>query len=62
MISLILRLFNYKIIYINNHIEYNKRYDSVDEIVGRPIHSEMSVAPPWSKMKIVKIRDTKCQT
>lgn len=30
-------------------------YDSVDFMMHRPIHKGMSVAPPWAKMRIVKV-------
>ena len=33
---------------------YTHRYDSIDRHMGRPIHKDMSVAPPWAKLKIVR--------
>lgn len=28
---------------------WTARYDSIDAMMGRPIHKGMSVAPPWAK-------------
>lgn len=27
---------------------WSARYDSIDVAMGRPIHADMSVAPPWA--------------
>ena len=28
---------------------WSARYDELDRMAGRPIHAEMTVAPPWAK-------------
>jgi hypothetical protein len=47
-------LFGYRIIYVSEFGTHDSRYDSVDYMMGRPIHKDMSVAPPWAKMKLVR--------
>lgn len=54
MLSTILKLFGFKIIYVCEWGEYDSRYDAIDRMMTRPIHPQMSTAPPWSRMKIVK--------
>ena len=55
MINFILSLFGYKrIYYLPNGNKYNSRYDSIDLMMNRPIHKDMSVAPPWAKTKIIR--------
>lgn len=49
----LLRLFGFKIVYVCEFGEFDCRYDSLDRMMGRPIHTDMSVAPPWAKRKIV---------
>lgn len=29
--------------------QWGCRYDSIDRVMMRPIHKDMSVAPPWAK-------------
>ena len=55
MLREILRLFGYKIEYVCEWGAYAYRYDGIDHTMRRPIHKDMSVAPPWAKRKIVKI-------
>lgn len=57
MIARILKFFGYKVIYLANNREYTRRYDSIDLMMCRPIHYEMTVAPPNAKIKIVKIKN-----
>lgn len=54
MITKILKLFGYKIMYVCGWGIYSYKYDTVDYWMTRPIHKNMSVAPPWAKMVIVK--------
>lgn len=55
MISAILKMFNYKIMYVYNNVYHSHRYDCIDYHMMRPIHNNMSVAHPNSKMKLVRI-------
>jgi len=55
MIRKILKLFGYEIKYICEWGIYSHRYDGIDHTMCRPIHKDMSVAPPWAKRIIVKI-------
>ena len=54
MIKLLASLFGYKIVYRCEWGEYLSRYDSIDIQAMRPVHIDMSVAPPWAKMAFVK--------
>ena len=45
-------MFGYKLDYICDWGIYSHRYDYLDRIMTRPIHKDMSVAPPWAKMRI----------
>lgn len=55
MIRWLLSLFGYKIVYVSEFGVHDSRYDSIDEQMGRPIHKDMSVAPPWAKAKLERI-------
>lgn len=54
MLNWILSWFGYKIVYQSEYGTHDSRYDSADYQMGRPIHRDMSVAPPWAKMRIVR--------
>jgi len=54
MLNYILHLFGYKFIYVCEWGVYSHRYDSVDRMSMRPIHPNMSVAPPWATPHIVR--------
>lgn len=54
MISWVLSQFGRKIVYACEWGEYETRYNGLDYMMTRPIHEDMSVAPPWAKRKIVK--------
>lgn len=56
MIRFILKFLGYKIQYECDWGVYSHRYDSADMMGLRPIHKDMSVAPPWAKVKIVRVR------
>lgn len=55
MIRWLLKLFGYRVVYVSEYGTHESRYDSIDYMMGRPIHENMSVAPPWAKTKIVKV-------
>jgi hypothetical protein len=48
-------LFGYRILYRCEWGEYEYRYDVIDRQMGRPIHKDMSVAPPWAKAVLMKM-------
>lgn len=48
----ILSYLGYRIEYVSEYGVHAYRYDSVDAALVRPIHKDMSVAPPWAKMRI----------
>jgi hypothetical protein len=50
----LLALFGYRIEYVSSWGVRAYRYDGVDYHMGRPIHKDMSVAPPWARCRIVK--------
>lgn len=50
----ILALFGFQIKYTCEWGIYSHRYDSIDGAAMRPIHREMSVAPPWAKAFLCK--------
>lgn len=54
MISWFIGLFGFKIVYACDWGTFDSRYDSLDRHMGRPVHKDMTVAPPWAKMKIVR--------
>ena len=54
IINFFLGLFNKKIVFVCAWGTYKHRYDSIDLAAMRPIHENMSVAPPWARMKIIQ--------
>ena len=54
MIDRILRFFGFSVEYHSEYGVHQSRYDSVDAAMCRPIHSNMSVAPPWAKRRITR--------
>ena len=54
MMRKVLAFFGYCIKYVCKWGTYVHRYNSLDAHVGRPIHEQMSVAPPWAKLVIYK--------
>lgn len=54
MIRRLLSLLGLRIEYVCEWGRYDHRYDSIDFTAGRPIHPQMSVAPPWAKRRIVR--------
>ena len=54
MADRILKFFGLRRVYVCEWGEFNARYDAIDRHMGRPIHKDMSVAPPWAKTMIVR--------
>ena len=54
MVEFIARLLGFKVVYVCDWCEYESRYDALDRHMMRPIHRDMSTAPPWAKMKFVR--------
>ena len=44
----------YRVIYQSELGIHSHRYSGIDHTMNRPIHQDMSVAPPWAKLRIVK--------
>lgn len=55
MFRRLLRRLGYEIVYVHKLGVYEDRYDSADWNCQRPIHKDMSVAPPSAKMRIRRI-------
>jgi len=55
MLKKLLLFFGYKIEYVCEWGVYEFRYDGIDYTMSRPVHKNMSVAPPWAKRRIVKV-------
>lgn len=49
----LLALLGLRIVYVCEWGTYDHRYDGIDHTMSRPIHKDMSVAPPWAKLRIV---------
>ena len=45
----IAKKFGYSIAYVCKWGVWEGRYDSIDNMMMRPIHENMSVAPPWAR-------------
>ncbi len=45
----LMNLLGYKVSYVCDWGQYTHRYDDIDRIMTRPIHRNMSVAPPCAK-------------
>lgn len=54
MLRRLLAFLGYRIEYVSEYGIHSHRYDGTDYAMGRPIHKDMSVAPPWAKRRIVK--------
>lgn len=50
----IAKLLGYKIRFSSNYGYHDKIYDSLDLQALRPIHPDMSVAPPWATKEYYK--------
>lgn len=48
----LLRKLGFSVEYVSEFGVHPTRYDSIDCAMGRPIHPNMSVAPPWAKRRI----------
>jgi len=51
----ILELLGLEVVYVHRCGEWKHRYNGADFAMGRPVHRNMSVAPPGAKMVIRKI-------
>lgn len=51
----LLWLFGYRVEYVHEWGVWDHRYSDIDWHMCRPIHRRMSVAPPTSKRRFVKI-------
>ena len=63
-LNCLLALIGYEIVYVavwttvdevgsyNVEKTYMTRYSALDAKMGRPIHIDMGVAPPWAKMRV----------
>jgi hypothetical protein len=54
LIRAVLAYFGYRVKYVSEWGVHTYRYDGIDRAMGRPIHKDMSVAPPWAKRRILK--------
>jgi hypothetical protein len=52
MIRKILALLGLRVVYVSDWGTHSHRYDSIDRHMGRPIHKQMGVAPPWARLRI----------
>lgn len=57
MVRKLLAFFGYKIQYVHEWGVWDHRYDAIDLAMSRPIHRQMSVAPPSAKMRIVRLAE-----
>jgi hypothetical protein len=57
MLRFLLRQVGIGIEYRSNFGTHLYRYGVLDRITMRPIHREMSVAPPWATRHFVRIKD-----
>lgn len=55
MIRFVLRQFGFTICYKSNFGTHTYRYGILDRMMMRPIHRDMSVAPPWATRHIVRL-------
>ena len=46
--DIIYKLLGYEIYYVSSYGIHSKIYDSTDLAALRPVHKDMSVAPPWA--------------
>jgi hypothetical protein len=56
VIRKILALFGLRVVYVSDWGSHSHRYDSIDRHMGRPIHKQMSVAPPWARLRIERAK------
>lgn len=51
----VMSLLDFDIVYVHEWGEWSHRYNSVDYATARPIHRDMSVAPPSAVMHIRRL-------
>ena len=54
LIRRLLARLGYRIEYVCDWGVYEYRYDGADAWMSRPIHPQMSVAPPWARLRIAR--------
>lgn len=54
IIALVFSWFGRELYYECSWGDYDHRYDAIDRMMQRPIHENMSVAPPWARMRMRK--------
>jgi hypothetical protein len=52
MFRRLIEALGFRIVYVCEWGRYDHRYSGIDFNMCRPIHPQMSVAPPWAKRKI----------
>jgi hypothetical protein len=52
----VLGLFGFRREFVCEWGVYTARYSAIDYHCGRPIHPQMSVAPPWARARIVRAK------
>ncbi len=52
MLTRILGWLGFEVVYACGWGTYRSRYDAGDFQAGRPIHADMSVAPPWARLTV----------
>lgn len=55
MLERLMKLLGYRVEYVSEFGVHSRRYDSIDLAMTRPIHPNMSVAPPWAKRRFVQL-------
>lgn len=55
MLRFLLRQIGFRIEYRSNFGSHTHRYGALDYMTMRPIHRQMSVAPPWAQRHFVRI-------
>lgn len=56
MVDWLLRKLGFTVEYVSEFGVHSARYDSTDYNSGRPIHPNMSAAPPWAVRRITRNR------
>lgn len=59
MIRTLLSWFGWEIVYVCSWGTYSRRYCMDDVNMNRPIHKDMSVAPPWAK-RVIRLKAGGC--
>lgn len=57
VIAWLARKLGFQVVYVCEWGVYEHRYNYLDRQMQRPIHRDMSTAPPWAKRRIVRSLD-----